>query len=89
MIATRDIDVSTGSLDLIAYLTENHMTDIIDIAQQRQLDQVQRKPKDYTTPSCTECECGNEIPPERQAYGGITLCIECQSALERTQGQTQ
>lgn len=60
------------------------MTDIIDTAQQHQLDQFQRKPKDYSIPSLAECEdCGNDIPPERQAYGGITLCIECQSALER------
>lgn len=60
------------------------MTDIIDTAQQHQLAQVQRKPKDYSIPSLAECEdCGNDIPPERQAYGGVTRCIECQSALER------
>ncbi|OUY08720.1 conjugal transfer protein TraR [Acinetobacter populi] len=59
------------------------MTDIIDIAQQRQLEQVKIQPRDYTALSLAECEqCGNDIPPQRQAYCGITLCIECASAKE-------
>lgn len=59
------------------------MTDIIDIAQQRQLEQIKIQPKDYTAPSLAECEqCGNDIPPQRQAYGGITLCIDCAAAQE-------
>lgn len=59
------------------------MADIIDIAQQRQLEQVQIQPKDYSKPSLTECEeCGNDIPPERQKYGAVTLCVACQSNLE-------
>lgn len=59
------------------------MTDIIDIAQQRQLEQVQHVPQDYSRPSLSECEeCGNDIPPERQKFGGITLCIECARSQE-------
>ena len=59
------------------------MADIIDIAQQRQLEQVRIQPKDYSQPSLSECEeCGNDIPPERQKYGAVTLCVACQSNLE-------
>lgn len=59
------------------------MTDLIDIAQMRQIEQVQIIPKDYSKPSLSECEaCGNEIPPERQKYGAVTLCIACQTHLE-------
>lgn len=63
------------------------MADMIDVAQQRQLEQVRLTPKDYTTPSLAECsECGNDIPAERQKYGNVKLCFECQSALEIKQG---
>lgn len=59
------------------------MTDLIDIAQMRQIEQVKIIPKDYSQPSLSECEeCGNEIPPERQKYGAVTLCIACQTHLE-------
>lgn len=35
-------------------------------------------------PSLFECEqCGNDIPPKRrQAIPGVSLCIECQRAVE-------
>ena len=33
--------------------------------------------------SLEECEfCGNDIPPKRQALGGVTKCIDCQSRSE-------
>lgn len=54
-----------------------------DIAQQNQLDQVYVTPRDYSTPSLSGCEeCGNDIPPERQALGAVTLCIECKTRQE-------
>jgi len=60
------------------------MSDIIDAAQELQLKQVNVQPKDYSTPSLTECEeCGNSIPPERQKYGAVTLCVECKSLDEK------
>lgn len=60
------------------------MSDPIDRAQENQLNQVNIKPRDYSAPSLTECsECGNDIPPERQALGAVTLCIECKSLEER------
>ncbi len=35
-------------------------------------------------PSLTHCqECGDEIPAQRQAFGGITRCVPCQSTFER------
>lgn len=44
------------------------MSDPIDQAQLNQLNQVKVKPRDYSIPSLAECEeCGNDIPPERQA----------------------
>ncbi|MFK7212892.1 TraR/DksA C4-type zinc finger protein [Acinetobacter baumannii] len=60
------------------------MSDPIDRAQENQLNQVKVKPRDYSTPSFAECEqCGNDIPPERQKLGAVTLCIECKSLEER------
>lgn len=42
-----------------------------------------RAPK-FDGPSLAEClECGDDIPPKRQAMGGIKLCVDCQSVLER------
>ncbi|ENW84342.1 hypothetical protein F909_00249 [Acinetobacter sp. ANC 3929] len=59
------------------------MSKKFDIAQQNQLDQVHVVPRDYSTPSLSECEqCGNDIPPERQKLGGVTLCIECKTKEE-------
>lgn len=35
-------------------------------------------------PSLTHCEdCDNEIPAARQALGGMTRCVPCQSIFER------
>ena len=60
------------------------MSDPIDRAQENQLNQVKVKPRDYSTPSLSECkECGNDIPPERQKLGAVTLCIECKTKEER------
>ena len=60
------------------------MTDLIDVAQELQLKQVNIQPRDYSTASLSECEeCGNEIPPERQKLGAVTLCIECKNLEER------
>ena len=55
-----------------------------DRAQENQLNQVKVKPRDYSAPSLSECEeCGNDIPPERQKLGAVTLCIECKTKEER------
>ena len=60
------------------------MSDLIDHAQELQLKQVNIQPRDYSTPSLSECEeCGNAIPPERQKLGAVTLCIECKSLEEK------
>ena len=60
------------------------MSDPIARAQENQLNQVKVKPRDYSTPSLAECEqCGNDIPPERQKLGAVTLCIECKTKEER------
>lgn len=60
------------------------MTDLIDVAQELQLKQVNIQPRNYSTPSLSECEkCGNAIPPGRQKLGAVTLCIECKSLEEK------
>ena len=60
------------------------MSKKFDIAQQNQLDQVHVVLGDYSTPSLSECEqCGNDIPPERQKLGAVTLCIECKTLEEK------
>lgn len=60
------------------------MTDLIDVAQELQLKQVSIQQRDYSTASLSECEeCGNDIPPERQKLGAVTLCIECKTKEER------
>ncbi|MGP5435666.1 TraR/DksA C4-type zinc finger protein [Psychrobacter alimentarius] len=42
-----------------------------------------RAPK-FDGPSLAECmECGEDIPARRQAVGGRTRCVDCQSVLER------
>lgn len=63
------------------------MPDIIDtandVAQQSIERTIANAPK-FNRPSCTECqECGDPIPPVRQSLGGVTLCVDCQSYLER------
>lgn len=37
-----------------------------------------------TGPNLTHCEdCAREIPPARQALGGKTRCVPCQSTFEQ------
>lgn len=60
------------------------MSKKFDIAQENQLNQVKVTPRDYSIPSLAECEkCGNDIPPERQKLGAVTLCIECKTLEEK------
>ncbi|GAA5003377.1 TraR/DksA C4-type zinc finger protein [Acinetobacter puyangensis] len=34
--------------------------------------------------SLLQCEeCGDEIPEQRRNLGGVRLCVECQSLMER------
>ena len=63
------------------------MADIADMAQERidaennaRMANINR----FNTPSRSACiECDEPIPPQRQAVGGVTHCIDCQDALER------
>lgn len=35
-------------------------------------------------PSLTDCaDCGDEIPPARRAFGGVTRCLPCQNTFEK------
>ncbi|KAB0566592.1 conjugal transfer protein TraR [Pseudomonas palleroniana] len=57
--------------------------------EQRQRDQainaqLARARAQSTGPSQTHCQdCDNEIPAARQALGGKTRCVPCQSAFEK------
>jgi phage/conjugal plasmid C-4 type zinc finger TraR family protein len=67
------------------------MVDWFDRAQeleQRQRDQTikaQLLTPVPVGPSLTHCEdCDNEIPPARQALGGKTRCVPCQTGFEQS-----
>ncbi|MDH2080326.1 TraR/DksA family transcriptional regulator [Pseudomonas atacamensis] len=66
------------------------MVDWFDRAQA--LEQLQRDKaieaqlacKRPSGPSRTHCvDCDNPIPEKRQALGGITRCVPCQSSVEK------
>ncbi|WP_325436289.1 TraR/DksA C4-type zinc finger protein [Pseudomonas nitroreducens] len=66
------------------------MGDWMDRAQQREALELERalaaRLASIRTagPSLTHCcECDAEIPAERQALGGITRCVPCQTKHER------
>lgn len=63
------------------------MTDLIDVAQRRQLETIEHalanRPAART--GLAQCEapgCGEPISPMRQAMGA-TRCVECQTAHEQ------
>lgn len=62
------------------------MADDIDRAGERQeLEMVARLQvvARFDVPSLTECDdCGEDIPSQRQAIGGVKHCIDCQNYRE-------
>ena len=49
-----------------------------DIALHRQ-----RTANNFDLPSELDClDCGVEIPEQRRAYGGVTLCVTCKTIEE-------
>lgn len=63
------------------------MMDVIDVAQQRQLDDIDhalaaRQPRRMGLTHCEVPECGEPISALRQ-HMGARLCIDCQQAWER------
>ncbi|QHH96715.1 TraR/DksA C4-type zinc finger protein [Acinetobacter dispersus] len=64
------------------------MADFADVAAdiaQTDLDHALQNAKRVEFTSYFECECGTEIPEQRRRLGSVTLCIDCQSALEAKQ----
>ncbi|MBJ9952176.1 TraR/DksA C4-type zinc finger protein [Acinetobacter baumannii] len=65
------------------------MVDLVDMAEEFQAMQLQEKivaRAQFQGASLYDCaECGDEIPEQRRAIGGVTLCIKCQSDLEAKQ----
>jgi len=62
------------------------MADDIDRAQDRidaEMSARMQMTQRFDKPSLAECdECGEEIPAERRAIGGVTRCIDCQNHFE-------
>ena len=63
------------------------MADFADVAdtiiEQDLEHQLANMPK-FNTESLAECEeCEEVIPLQRRKLGGVRLCIDCQTALER------
>ncbi len=65
------------------------MADIGDVAsslEQESLNISLMNRQTFDAPSEAEClNCGEEIPQQRRAIGGVIYCVECQSALEHRQ----
>jgi len=62
------------------------MADDIDLAQERIDAEMQARLRVLPTfdiASLIECqECGEDIPSQRQAIGGVTRCVDCQNHFE-------
>jgi phage/conjugal plasmid C-4 type zinc finger TraR family protein len=62
------------------------MADLADVAGEisdERLAYALENRQQYNLVSEVEClECGNEIPEQRRALGGVTLCIDCQTVVE-------
>ncbi len=65
------------------------MVDLVDMAEEFQAMNLQEKLNaraQFSAVSASECaDCGDDIPTQRQALGGVTRCIECQTEFEATQ----
>ncbi|WP_171334249.1 TraR/DksA C4-type zinc finger protein [Acinetobacter sp. CFCC 10889] len=65
------------------------MVDLVEMAEEFQAMNLQEKINartQFTVPSHDECDdCGEDIPVQRQALGGVTRCIECQTKFEAKQ----
>ena len=57
--------------DLAGEIADEHLAHTLENRQQ------------YNAESEFEClECGCQIPEQRRALGGVTLCIDCQTVVE-------
>lgn len=65
--------------------------DILDRAQileEKQRELSLQQARQSHKPSLTECEdCGVDIPKARQALGGVTRCMDCQTIYEKEQSR--
>lgn len=65
------------------------MADFADIASDLEAERIQQSLQNrtqFTGQSYFECDdCGEEIPAQRRAIGGMTRCIKCQSDFEAKQ----
>ncbi len=59
----------------------------LEMATRNQAIAAQRE-KQSNAPSLNDCmDCGDAIPLERQALGGVCRCVTCQEITEKRRGQ--
>ncbi|WP_445357287.1 TraR/DksA family transcriptional regulator [Microbulbifer sp. ANSA002] len=57
---------------------------VLEQAQRQRALQAQRQRSNFDVPSLAQCEdCDGDIPKARQAFGGVTRCVECQTEYEK------
>lgn len=65
------------------------MVDLVDMAEDFRAKQMQEKLNarpQFEADSELDCnDCGEEIPTQRRALGGVTRCIQCQTNFEEKQ----
>jgi len=65
------------------------MVDLVDMAEELRAQQMQEKLNSraqFDGESELDCDvCGEEIPAQRRALGGVTRCVQCQTNFEEKQ----
>ena len=65
------------------------MVDLVEMTEEFQAHQLEQQilaRTQFSAQSQHECDdCGEDIPVQRQALGGVTRCIECQTKFEAKQ----
>ena len=64
--------MNTTLEDVLAFIASASPSDLNDMA-----DEMQEHGYEF---ECLECGC--QIPEQRRALGGVTLCIDCQTVVE-------
>lgn len=65
------------------------MADFADVASDLEAERIKHSLQErvsFQSESLYGCaECGDVIPPQRRAIGGVTRCVSCQSIFESKQ----
>ena len=62
------------------------MVDLVDMAEEFRAQQAISARPQFDAESELDCDdCGDAIPAQRRAIGGVTRCIQCQTNFEAKQ----